>query len=199
PDQGDALDAIMEHRDVVARAEAGLDEEGRAWFSETLAEELRRLGNPPRYEARLAGSGAIARGDRARAVGKGGVLFKGDAQGDVVGDNKIVKYDQRGRRVKKTVQYRGMRVLWELAFEAHARGGKGEDSDALADIGERRLVKTLARLKRADRNWAMEPVETMKLRTGLLLERALEVFIFPHRTFQEYLAGVHLARMKSLT
>ncbi len=41
-----------------------------------------------------------------------------------------------------------MRVPWELAFEAHPRGGKGEDSDDLADIGERRLEKALARLNR---------------------------------------------------
>ncbi|MCP4694924.1 MAG: NACHT domain-containing protein, partial [Desulfobacterales bacterium] len=90
PDLRDALDAIMEHLDVIARAEAGLDEEDRAWFSETLAEELRQLGNFPRYEARLTGSGAIAQGDGARVVGKGGALVEGDVQGDVVGKNKIV-------------------------------------------------------------------------------------------------------------
>ncbi len=107
PDLRDALDAIMEHLDVVARAEAGLDEEDRAWFSENLAVELPRLGNLPRYEAGLTGSGAFAQGDRPRAVGQGGVLVEGDVQGDVVGENKIVKYDQRGQRVNKQYNIAG--------------------------------------------------------------------------------------------
>ncbi|MCP4689165.1 MAG: hypothetical protein GY859_14015, partial [Desulfobacterales bacterium] len=91
-----------------------------------------------------------------------------------------------------------MRALWELAYEAHAKGGEGQDSDALADIGEHRLEKALAALNSGDRTWAMKLVETMKLRAGLLLERAPEVFTFPHRTFQEYLAGAHLSRRKNL-
>ncbi|MCP4693437.1 MAG: SUMF1/EgtB/PvdO family nonheme iron enzyme, partial [Desulfobacterales bacterium] len=91
-----------------------------------------------------------------------------------------------------------MSVLRKLAFDAHARGGRDKDSDELADIGEHRLQKALARLNRGDRNWAMKLVETMKLRAGLLVERAPEVFTFPHRTFQEYLAGAHLARKKNL-
>jgi formylglycine-generating enzyme required for sulfatase activity len=35
-------------------------------------------------------------------------------------------------------------------------------------------------------------LETMKMRAGLLLECAPEVYAFPHRTFQEYLAGAYL-------
>ncbi|MCP4689878.1 MAG: hypothetical protein GY859_17640, partial [Desulfobacterales bacterium] len=96
----DALDAIMENFNVMAQAEAGLDEKDRAWFSETLRKELQQLGNLPRYEASLTGSGAIAQGPGARAVGKGGVLVEGDVRGDVVGKNKVVNFDQRGQHVK---------------------------------------------------------------------------------------------------
>ena len=92
------------------------------------------------------------------------------------------------------------RVLWRLAFEAHREGGAGarpEQSrrgEALADIGELQLQKELAGLHpKESRDWAHQVIEAMKLRAGLLLERAPEVYTFPHRTFQEYLAGVHLS------
>ena len=87
-------------------------------------------------------------------------------------------------------------MLWKLAFEAHCQGGAsdaGSATDAAADIGELRLLKELGRLCGDDLGWAQQVVEAMKLRTGLLVERQPEVFSFPHRTFQEYLAGAHLA------
>ncbi|MCP4935125.1 MAG: SUMF1/EgtB/PvdO family nonheme iron enzyme [bacterium] len=92
--------------------------------------------------------------------------------------------------------------LRQLAYERHHFTGTGEqDSDALADIPQWELVKMMGTLKRdletgqPDLTWAQTVVETMKLRAGLLLERENELFTFPHRTFQEYLAGVHLANL----
>ncbi|MCP4425272.1 MAG: SUMF1/EgtB/PvdO family nonheme iron enzyme [Chloroflexi bacterium] len=82
------------------------------------------------------------------------------------------------------------RMLWRLAYEAHAETSGG---DKLADIDELKLRQALAALKAGDWNWADAALAAMKLRAGLLLERAPGVFTFPHRTFQEYLAGCHLA------
>jgi len=84
------------------------------------------------------------------------------------------------------------RILWELAYDSHA-GSEADDDEALADIGELRLQKALASLNKNDLNWAQQIIETIKLRAGLLIERVPEVYTFPHRTFQEYLAGAHLA------
>jgi len=84
-------------------------------------------------------------------------------------------------------------VLWELAYNAHAASKADQDGEALADIPEFQLEKAIASLKDDDRTWAMQVLEIMKVRAGLLLERAPETFTFPHRTFQEYLAGAHLA------
>ncbi len=85
------------------------------------------------------------------------------------------------------------RSLWELAYEAHGQSRPHTRAEGLADISQYRLQSALAALKDDDHTWARQVIETMKLRAGLLLERAPEVFTFPHRTFQEYLAGAHLA------
>jgi formylglycine-generating enzyme required for sulfatase activity len=91
------------------------------------------------------------------------------------------------------------RVLWQLAYEAHDASQPDAKGEALADIAEHRILKALAALKcddanpTGDLNWARHLVDLMKVRAGLLLERQPEIFTFPHRTFQEYLAGAHLA------
>ena len=85
------------------------------------------------------------------------------------------------------------RFLREIAYQAHSATKPDEKNDALADIDELHLIKSLSALKDGDLNWAQKIVDLMKLRAGLLLERQPGVFTFPHRTFQEYLAGAHLA------
>jgi formylglycine-generating enzyme required for sulfatase activity len=89
--------------------------------------------------------------------------------------------------------------LRKIAYQAHLATKLNEKNDALADINEHQLIKTLSALKRDDQNpegdwnWARRIVDLMKVRAGLLLERQPGVFTFPHRTFQEYLAGAYLA------
>ncbi len=86
-------------------------------------------------------------------------------------------------------------VLEELAFAAHTQGGATGDADSVAGIGKLEMLNALRKLHpERSMNWAEEIIETMKLRAGLLVERQGDVFTFPHRTFQEYMAGTHLAR-----
>ncbi len=89
------------------------------------------------------------------------------------------------------------KVLWQIAFEVQQHGSTDDILDGgsgLADIGEFRLLRALADLHPQNSfDWAQSVMETIRLRAGLLVERAPEVYTFPHRTFQEYLAGAHLA------
>ncbi len=89
------------------------------------------------------------------------------------------------------------KCFWQLAYNAH-KGSNESDSESLAGITQWDLLKGLAALH-PDRSmdWAEQVVETTKMRAGLLLERDDEVYTFPHRTFQEYLAGAHLSSLNN--
>ena len=110
----------------------------------------------------------------------------------VLGDTEPPRLQQLLTQANSTVGNL-QSTLERLAFEAHQAGGTG-DAEGVADIGETQLSRALAELHPAGSwDWAREAIDVIKQRAGLLLERAPGVYTFPHRTFQEYLAGAHLA------
>jgi len=99
------------------------------------------------------------------------------------------------------------RVLCQVAFEAHAGLNPQDQRDnpeKLADVSESRLKRLLAALKlddggKPDENWARDICDAIKLRSGLLAQRLPDALTFPHRTFQEYLAGAWLLQNNFVT
>lgn len=87
-------------------------------------------------------------------------------------------------------------MLEKLAFKAHESGGRLRDESDSAGIDALDLQDALAELHpKKDRVWSQRMLDTLHLRSSLLLERKGRLFSFPHRTFQEYLVGVYLARL----
>ena len=85
-----ALDTILERLEAVPQAQATLDEAQRAWFAQTLRQELAAMGSLARFEAHLTGSGSMAQGPEAVAAGERGVAGR-NIQGSVIitGDHVI--------------------------------------------------------------------------------------------------------------
>ena len=86
-------------------------------------------------------------------------------------------------------------VLWALAFKAHAQTATAQSAAVVtADIAEAELLEALRALH-PDRSldWAERLVQIMQRRAGLLVESRPKVYSFPHRTFQEFLAGCYLS------
>lgn len=86
------------------------------------------------------------------------------------------------------------RILWEIAYDAHDKQGENEGSANIPQWA----VEAIAQKRLGDRIKAVEFCEYVEERAGLLIGRGvdsygLKIFSFPHRTFQEYLAGCHVA------
>lgn len=90
--------------------------------------------------------------------------------------------------------------LAQVAFTVHTQAGSGtttqDDDPGVADISELYLCDELCRLHKKDLGWGQQLLTVIKERAGLLIERSPGQFAFPHRTFQEYLAGVYLATQR---
>lgn len=85
-------------------------------------------------------------------------------------------------------------VLERLAFETHVSGGAVRTAEDGGPIDMGTLLQSLEVLHPEDWRWAQRLLEALHLRSSLILGRKDRLYSFPHRTFQEYLAGVHLAR-----
>ena len=86
----DELDEIMSKLSVVQMAEKDLTEDDRAWFVQTLREELAKLGNLAKYEAVLTGDGVIIQGDDNLGVGKQGIGVKGNVQDAIINTGTLL-------------------------------------------------------------------------------------------------------------
>lgn len=86
------------------------------------------------------------------------------------------------------------RILYQIAYEAHSQQA---DREGTADISEADVIKISADALNGDLNKAKLFCEYVENRAGLLYGRGSagrwRVFTFPHRTFQEYLAGCYVA------
>lgn len=82
-------------------------------------------------------------------------------------------------------------ALAHVAFQAQSQQAT-EASDASADIGEGELRQWLAPYFHDDWNKAGRFIAYIRERAGLLIRHQTAAYIFPHRTFQEYLAACHL-------
>jgi formylglycine-generating enzyme required for sulfatase activity len=82
--------------------------------------------------------------------------------------------------------------LYEVAFRAHPAQGSQAERDT-ADIRAADLRDWLAPYLGGSFDRAERFVRYIRERASLLVRRQEAVYTFPHRTFQEYLAGCHLA------
>lgn len=87
------------------------------------------------------------------------------------------------------------RALEEVAIAAHERQEREKrDTQRCADISKAELREVLGTWLDNDFNKAGEVIEYIQKRAGLLISQDNRIFTFPHRTFQEFLAGTGIMR-----
>lgn len=147
------MDAMLEKLDALQEAEKALPDSDKAWFAETIQRELKRLNSGIKYEAKVIGSGAIAQGDNAKAVGAGGIMIGRDVKDSTIlaGDkNRLVQADtyvekqvieapaktdpevEKRRKALEKYLTRLSRVCLSLPLAALG-GGDGDESDITLD------------------------------------------------------------------
>lgn len=129
-------------------------------------------------------------------------------------DKLIARWDtvsesERGHRLLRMLSDGGInreqlkaslaRTAWQVHRINQPKEGE-QDQGQLAEIPETTLRNALCNLrpqKRGIHDWVHEVMEGIRLRAGLLLPVGgrEESFQFPHRSFQEYMAGLHLASL----
>ena len=83
------------------------------------------------------------------------------------------------------------KALQKLAFDAHSQQRGVGVRDVPAEIERKEVRDVFTDYLPAD----VSPqvlIDFLERRSGLLIERDAKVYTFPHRSFQEYLAGCHL-------
>lgn len=119
------------------------------------------------------------------------LLRNWDAQRFKVDDRGCARADQPSlSEYLKVGPDRVQAVLERLAYQAHR---DQERPSGTADIVESDLVAALMAINPANRD--IRPGQLMDYlehRTGVLTQRGIGVYTFPHRSFQEYLAACHL-------
>lgn len=82
-------------------------------------------------------------------------------------------------------------ALEQVGFEAHSEQGSREGA---ADINDELVIGVLRKTVADDWGQAGELMAYIQERAGLLIEKTAGIYTFPHRSYQEYLAGAYLAR-----
>jgi formylglycine-generating enzyme required for sulfatase activity len=99
------------------------------------------------------------------------------------GISRVLGLDERDLR----------KAMAHLAYTVHNRQGRENGAGTVAaDIPLGQMLEILGEITPPDLN-SRVLVEYLDRRSGLLIAREKGVYAFPHRSFQEYLAGVYLA------
>jgi formylglycine-generating enzyme required for sulfatase activity len=87
------LDELLIRLRVLPLIQAGLDPDDQLGFVAAFRDELARLGNWPRFQAEIEGSGAIAQGEHSTAAGSRAVLVSGPMSAPLTtGDHSPITY-----------------------------------------------------------------------------------------------------------